>query len=123
MTGCYDIDDCLFQSEATCEDKDHKDRCKWKTEWAQCVPQNPCPKIAPVTVDDYHKLSHSGRYKAMAERKRTKQAAQAEHAHLQTSTDTIGALYASTDMPDKHTSNYTTITQRMDLLSGKVSRN
>lgn len=121
MTGCYDADACLFQDEAKCEDKDHKDRCKWKAEWAQCVLRKPCPTTKPVTVDDFHKLHHSGQYKTAAERRRTRKAIQAEHAHLQASSDAIGALYASTDAPKgSHLAKYTTLAQRLDLLTGKM---
>ena len=122
MTGCYDADACLFLDEGDCEDKDHKDRCKWKAEWAQCVPHDPCPTTKPVTVDDLHKLQDSGTYKDAVARRKTTKAVNAEHAHLRTSSDAIGALYASTAAPSSDDAAYTTLLQRMDLLTGKAPR-
>lgn len=124
MTGCYDADACLFQDEGKCEDKDHKDRCKWKAEWAQCVPHEPCPTTKPVTVDDFHKLRQSGPYEAAAARRATTRDAKAEHAQLRASGDAIGALYASATRPsDDGAAAYTTLAQRLDLLTGKAPTN
>lgn len=121
MTGCYDADACLFLDEGQCEDKDHKDRCKWKAEWAQCVPHTPCARTKPVTVDDFHKLRQSGPYEDAAGRRATTRAAKAEQAHLRASSDAIGALYASADTAvSDDASAYTTLTQRLNLLTGKV---
>ena len=122
MTGCYDADACLFLDEGKCEDKEHKHRCKWKAAWAQCVPQDPCPTTKPVTVDDLHKLQDSGRYEGAVARRKTTKAVKAEHAHLRTSSDAIGALYASTAAPPSDDAAYTTLLQRMDLLTGKAPR-
>ena len=124
MTGCYDADACLFLDEGKCEDMDHRDRCKWKAGWAQCVPHDPCPSTKPVTVDDFHKLRQSGPYEAAAARRATTRDAKAEHAQLRASGEAIGALYASATRPsDDGAAAYTTLSQRLDLLTGKVPTN
>lgn len=124
MTGCYDADACLFLDEGKCEDKDHKDRCKWKAAWAQCLPHDPCPTTKPVTVDDFHKLRQSGPYEAAAARRATTRDAEAEHTQLRASRGAIGALYASAKTPSRDdAAAYTTLAQRLDLLTGKAPTN
>ena len=91
-------------------------------EWAQCVPHDPCPTIKPVTVDDFHKLRKSGSYEAAAARRATTRDAKTEHAQLRTSGDAIGALYASAKTHSRNDA-YTTLSQRLDLLTGKAPKN
>lgn len=95
MTGCYDADACLFLDEGKCEDNEHKGRCKWKTDWAQCVPRKRCPTKKPVTVDDFRKMTAtSGPYQRGYDRIQKQQKIQADQTQLDESTNAIYQQYS-----------------------------
>ena len=65
MTGCYDADDCLFSET---EDSCNPNKCKWKAEWNQCVPNTSCVTDKPVTIDEYNQLIQKNEYQKIQQR-------------------------------------------------------
>jgi hypothetical protein len=80
MTGCYDEDDCLHLDIASCTNSANMSKCKWKSEWHQCVPKTSCATKKPLTIDEYNQLIQKNEYQNIQQRMQQTQRIESENA-------------------------------------------